>query len=126
MTKTIDLLSLRDEIMDYLGAHSYRRQEIIADLVGIRRESLYAYTTKRSGLTHIEDLQKLHRWMVEDRANRQELTRTQMAWLLKNAQQQLKEAKQLPPRTAKRAVAQWTRKLRKYQKAAKKMPKAAP
>jgi hypothetical protein len=120
---SIDVLGLRDEIMDYLGTHTYRRQEIIADLVGIRRESLYAYTTKRSGLTHVEDIQRLYNWMVLDRANQQTLTRPQMAWLLRHAQQNLREARQLPPRQAKRAVAKWSAKLRKYRKVARKMGK---
>ena len=115
MCEPVDILSIRDEIIDYLNAHSYRRQEIIADLVGIRRESIWAYIKGR-GLTDIGDVQKLYDWMVHDRKNEQTLTRNQVAYLVANAKKQLRESENLPPRAAKRAVSKWERKLQKYQK----------
>lgn len=114
--QSIDLLSIRDEIMDYLATHTRGRQEIIADLLGIRRESLYAYTTKRSGLVHVEDVQKLYDWMQQDQRNQQRITRAETQWLLENAQAKLKETENLAPRKAKRAAVKWTAKVRKYEK----------
>jgi hypothetical protein len=120
---TVDFLASRDEVIDYLRKHSHRRQEIIADLVGMRRESLYAYTTHGVGLTHVEDLQKLHDFIRIDKANQQQITPQQMVWLLRNAQKHLQEAEKLPPRKAHRAIAKWSAKLRKYRKMAQKMGK---
>jgi hypothetical protein len=112
--KLIDLLALRDRVLDYLAQYSSGRIEIIADLTGMRRESLYAYVKRRSGLTHVEDLQRLQEWMIADRANEQELTRKQVQWLISNAEKKLRVSQRSDVSYSE--YASWKRKLKRYRK----------
>lgn len=118
MTKnsSFDILGLRDEtreeIMEYLALHSYRRQEIIGDLVGLRRESICAYAQKRGALTNVSALQRLYEWMITDRKNGQELDDEQIQSLIALARKNLKKA---TAEKNEKSIAKWTRKLKKYQ-----------
>jgi hypothetical protein len=63
----IDLLALRDEVLDYLSEHSVGRQGAIAKLVGLRRETICSYAQKRGALTDVATLQRLLDWMQTDK-----------------------------------------------------------
>ena len=105
-----DVLAVRDEIMDYLAEHSGERQEIIADLVGMRRERICAYSKRRSGLTHVVHVQKLYEWMQADRRNGQQFDADQIQALVTLARQNLKKA------TNREDTEKWARKLEKYRR----------
>jgi len=64
--RAVDLLAIRESILDYLAEHSTGRQGAIAEAVGLRREKINLYVNKRQGLTNIEIVQKLQDWMLED------------------------------------------------------------
>lgn len=68
--KAVDLLAIRESILDYLAENSAGRQGAIAKAVGLRREKINLYVNKRSGLTNIEIVQKLHDWVEQDKQRR--------------------------------------------------------
>lgn len=63
----INLLALRDEVLEYLAAHSVGRQGAIAKQVGLRRETICSYAQKRGALTDVGTLQRLLEWMTQDK-----------------------------------------------------------
>jgi hypothetical protein len=63
----VDLLRIREEVIDYLKHDTKALQVDIAGIVGIRREMISAIRQGRAALTDIVDLQRLYAWMCIDR-----------------------------------------------------------
>lgn len=104
---TVDIVGMRDEVISYLKKYSSRRQEIIGDLTGVRRESVNAYA-RNSGLKEPELIQRFYDWMIQDKENKQQLTAEQLKWLVSNARRNLKSV------DGDYARNKWERKLEKY------------
>ena len=65
----VDLLELREEVIEYLRSGTAMKQVDIGGIVGIRRETISAICKGRAALTDIMDLHRLYAWMWIDRGN---------------------------------------------------------
>jgi DNA-binding XRE family transcriptional regulator len=63
----VDLLEIREEIIQHLESGTSMHQIDVAELVGIRRETISAIKKRRAALTDIVDVNRLYRWMWIDR-----------------------------------------------------------
>lgn len=59
----VDLLKIREQVIQYLESGTSMNQIDIAGIVGIRRETISAIRQRRAALSDVTDLNRLYAWM---------------------------------------------------------------
>jgi hypothetical protein len=67
----VDLLEIREQVIQHLESGTTMHQIDVAELVGIRRETISAIKKRRAALTDVVDLNRLYRWMWLDRQQKE-------------------------------------------------------
>jgi hypothetical protein len=67
----VDLLDIREQVIQHLESGTTMHQIDVAELVGIRRETISAIKKRRAALTDVIDLNRLYKWMWIDRQKKE-------------------------------------------------------